>query len=103
MTLRLVPDLLLTERGWRSGQAVAVAGGRIAAIEPTGRSEPGDVALADKALLPGTVNAHCHTFQSLLRGLTRPGERASSSSRTAATRPRWSSRLRTARTARRPR
>lgn len=25
--------------------------------------------LRGKALLPGTVNAHCHTFQSLLRGL----------------------------------
>src|SRR5207244_4156568 len=30
---------------------------------------PSDVMLTGKALLPGTVNAHCHTFQSLLRGL----------------------------------
>jgi 5-methylthioadenosine/S-adenosylhomocysteine deaminase len=69
VTLRLVPDLILTERGWASGQAVTLARGRIASIEPVGRGEPGDVALAGKALLPGTVNAHCHTFQSLLRGL----------------------------------
>jgi 5-methylthioadenosine/S-adenosylhomocysteine deaminase len=27
------------------------------------------VALPGRALLPGTVNSHCHTFQSLLRGL----------------------------------
>src|SRR5437660_3933558 len=69
VTLRLVPDLILTERGFTSGQAVTLAGGRIASVEPVGRGEPGDVALAGKALLPGTVNAHCHTFQSLLRGL----------------------------------
>src|SRR5207245_6217068 len=65
----LVPDLILTERGFTSGQAVTLAGGRIASVEPVGRGEPGDVALAGKALLPGTVNTHCHTFQSLLRGL----------------------------------
>src|SRR5213593_4367281 len=69
VTLRLVPDLILTERGFTSGQAVTLAGGRIASVEPVGRGEPGDVALTGRALLPGTVNAHCHTFQSLLRGL----------------------------------
>ena len=69
MTLRLVPDLVLTVEGWRSGHAVTLAGGRIASIEPAARPAAGDVPLAGKALLPGTVNAHCHTFQSLLRGL----------------------------------
>jgi len=48
---------------------VTLAGGRIAAIDRVDRTEPADVTLAGKALLPGTVNAHCHTFQSLLRGL----------------------------------
>jgi 5-methylthioadenosine/S-adenosylhomocysteine deaminase len=67
--MRLVPDLVLTEAGWQSDRAVVVEGGRIAAIEPVHRRWPGDVALAARALLPGTVNAHCHTFQSLLRGL----------------------------------
>ncbi|MGH7275718.1 MAG: amidohydrolase family protein [Candidatus Rokuibacteriota bacterium] len=67
--MRLIPELVLTESGWRSGQAVTVEGGRIAAIEPVDRLWPGDLAFAGKALLPGTVNAHCHTFQSLLRGL----------------------------------
>jgi 5-methylthioadenosine/S-adenosylhomocysteine deaminase len=69
VTLRLVPDLVLTGEGWRSGHAVTLAEGRIASIEPAARPAAGDVPLAGKALLPGTVNAHCHTFQSLLRGL----------------------------------
>src|SRR5213083_3627227 len=50
-------------------RAVAITDGRIAFIGPVGAVEPGDVRLRGKALLPGTVNAHCHTFQSLLRGL----------------------------------
>jgi 5-methylthioadenosine/S-adenosylhomocysteine deaminase len=66
---RLVADLVLTPAGWVAGAAVAIEEGRIAAVEPAGPARPGDVALAGKALLPGTVNAHCHTFQSLLRGL----------------------------------
>src|SRR5439155_557284 len=61
--------LVLTETGLASGRVVTIDGGRIASIEPLERLRPGDVALAGKALLPGTVNAHCHTFQSLLRGL----------------------------------
>jgi 5-methylthioadenosine/S-adenosylhomocysteine deaminase len=66
---RLAPDLVLTEGGFASGRAVTLADGRIASIEPVRRAEPDDVVLEGKALLPGTVNAHCHTFQSLLRGL----------------------------------
>ncbi len=67
--MRLLPDLVLTESGWKSGRAVVIEGGRIAAIEHSGRLWPGDLGLGGKALLPGTVNVHCHTFQSLLRGL----------------------------------
>ncbi len=48
---------------------VTVEDGRVTAIGPVDRLWPGDLTLAGKALLPGTVNAHCHTFQSLLRGL----------------------------------
>lgn len=66
--MRLLPDLVLTEAGWEAGRAVSI-GGRIQSVEPAGTARPGDVRLAGKALLPGTVNAHCHTFQSLLRGL----------------------------------
>src|SRR5882724_4261796 len=67
--MRLVPDLVLTEAGWQSGRVVVVEGGRVAAVEHLHGAAPSDVMLAGKALLPGTVNAHCHTFQSLLRGL----------------------------------
>jgi 5-methylthioadenosine/S-adenosylhomocysteine deaminase len=67
--VRLLADLVLTERGWEPDRAVAITDGRIAAVQEVAPLQPGDVRLAGKALLPGTVNAHCHTFQSLLRGL----------------------------------
>jgi 5-methylthioadenosine/S-adenosylhomocysteine deaminase len=67
--MRLVPDLVLTEAGWESGRAVTLADGRMVAIEPIAPPQSADVVLPGRALLPGTVNAHCHTFQSLLRGL----------------------------------
>jgi 5-methylthioadenosine/S-adenosylhomocysteine deaminase len=67
--MRLLPDLVLTPQGWQAGRAVAVTDGRIAAVLDPGRPLGGDVALPGRALLPGTVNSHCHTFQSLLRGL----------------------------------
>ena len=66
---RLLPGLVLTPDGWQPGRAVAITDGRIAAVQAAGASRPGDVALPDRALLPGTINSHCHTFQSLLRGL----------------------------------
>jgi 5-methylthioadenosine/S-adenosylhomocysteine deaminase len=69
---RLVPDLVLIGGRFESGRAVDVADGRIAAVGaagPAGEGRGDVVRLAGKALLPGTVNAHCHTFQSLLRGL----------------------------------
>ncbi len=74
-SLRLVPDLTLVDGRFEAGRAVSVRDGRIADVTPF--PPPwGDAAFADdvvrlpgKALLPGTVNAHCHTFQSLLRGL----------------------------------
>jgi len=68
-TIRLLPTLLLTEAGFRSGLAVTVADGLITSVEPTAETGPHDVPLPGKVLLPGTVNTHCHTFQSLLRGL----------------------------------
>ena len=67
--MKLVADLVLTEAGWASGRAVTLDGGRIGAIEPIHRDAPDDIRLARRALVPGTINAHCHTFQSLLRGL----------------------------------
>ncbi|HEU4371662.1 MAG TPA: amidohydrolase family protein [Methylomirabilota bacterium] len=67
--MRLLPDLVLTPQGWQADRAIAVADGRIAAVHETGAPQRGDVALPGRALLPGTVNSHCHAFQSLLRGL----------------------------------
>jgi 5-methylthioadenosine/S-adenosylhomocysteine deaminase len=67
--MRLLPDLVLRPSGWDAGQAVAITDGRVAAVQNALPAQPGDVRLPGKALLPGTVNAHCHTFQSLLRGL----------------------------------
>jgi 5-methylthioadenosine/S-adenosylhomocysteine deaminase len=67
--MRLVPELLLTPQGWETGRAVAITDGRVAAIMPIGAPRAGDVVLPGRAVLPGTVNSHCHTFQSLLRGL----------------------------------
>ena len=67
--MRLLPELVLTPEGWQSGRAVAITDGRVAAVQAAGNAQRGDQALPGRALLPGTVNAHCHTFQSLLRGL----------------------------------
>ena len=67
--MRLAADLVLLDGGWRSDQAVFVTDGRIAHVGDVGAARPDDVRLAGKALLPGGVNTHDHTFQSLLRGL----------------------------------
>src|SRR5438128_4120097 len=67
--MRLVADLALTPEGWKSAQAVLITDGRIAGVHAAGAPQPGDVRLPGKALLPGGVNTHNHTFQSLLRGL----------------------------------
>lgn len=66
--MRLLPDLVLAGGRIQPGLAVEVADGRIASLAPAAASSE-VVRLAGRLLLPGTVNAHCHTFQSLLRGL----------------------------------
>ena len=70
--MRLAPDLVLIDGRFERGRAITIADGRIADVgpAPAASGEADDVErLPGKALLPGTVNAHCHTFQSLLRGL----------------------------------
>ena len=67
--MRLIADRVLTETGWQSDRALTIMDGRIVALDVVGTAQTGDVRLPGKALLPGTVNAHCHTFQALLRGL----------------------------------
>jgi len=73
--MRLLADLVLVNGRFEPGRAVEIADGRITGVAPFPPAW-GDAAFADdlvrlpgRALLPGTVNAHCHTFQSLLRGL----------------------------------
>ncbi len=66
--MRLLPELVYTGGRFERGQAVTIADGRITAVGPAGAAESAE-RLPGKALLPGTVNTHCHTFQSLLRGL----------------------------------
>jgi len=41
----------------------------VAPVSPADATAGDLTRLSGKALLPGTVNAHCHSFQSLLRGL----------------------------------
>ena len=70
--MRLAPDLVLIDGRFERGRAIAIADGRIADVgaAPAAGGAAADVErLPGRALLPGTVNAHCHTFQSLLRGL----------------------------------
>jgi 5-methylthioadenosine/S-adenosylhomocysteine deaminase len=66
--MRLGPDLVYVDGRFQPGLGVEVANGRITAVGPD-TGGPGALKLPGKALLPGTVNAHCHSFQSLLRGL----------------------------------
>jgi 5-methylthioadenosine/S-adenosylhomocysteine deaminase len=75
MTSRLfLPAALLVEGEVRPGWAVLSRNGRIAAVGPAAELEAAHGAavrepLPGMLLLPGTVNAHSHSFQSLLRGL----------------------------------
>ncbi len=71
--MRLALDLALVVDGrFEKGLAVSIADGRIGEIVrlvPAETDAPDLVRLPGKALLLGTINTHCHTFQSLLRGL----------------------------------
>jgi len=66
--MRLLPDRVCVNGRFLSGLGVDIGDGRIVAVEAHS-GDAGTLRLAGKALLPGTVNAHCHSFQSLLRGL----------------------------------
>lgn len=70
-TRALAPDLVWEEGRFREGRCVVLEaeGGRIRDVVPAAGVE-GAVRLADRALLPGFVNAHSHAFQRLLRGRT---------------------------------
>lgn len=74
MRMILAPELVLSDQEFRRNWGILIDDGRITAVGPTDRlrqeypgaeihDEPGMLAL------PGTVNAHSHSFQSLMRGL----------------------------------
>ncbi len=70
----LAPAGTFAEGAYRPGVGVALAGGSIAAVDKTetlrARYPGAAVERWDGlALVPGTVNAHNHSFQSLLRGI----------------------------------
>src|SRR5512137_1865049 len=64
-----LPDLLVAGGKVHPGGAVSVADGVVTSV---GEPEPGfeRVALPGKALLPGLVSAHSHSFQRAIRGRT---------------------------------
>ena len=75
LRMRLAAYLTLVGGRFEEDRSVEVAEGRVTEIAsfpqlpPSEAGSPDLVHLSGKALLPGTVNTHCHTFQSLLRGL----------------------------------
>ncbi|MGH7502517.1 MAG: formimidoylglutamate deiminase [Longimicrobiales bacterium] len=83
----LLPDLVWLDGEFRRGLAVSYSAtsGRITHVGPAagGRGEASDegpvLALYNRALVPGFVNAHSHAFQRLMRGRTqwRGGNEAS--------------------------
>lgn len=69
----LAPELCYADGAFHRDWAVALDAGRIAAVGPRAvvAADPATpvVPLPGRVLLPGGVNAHTHSFQSLLRGL----------------------------------
>ena len=65
MTTLYRPDLLYARGGFTGGAGLLVSQGVVAAgADPSAET----VSLPGKALLPGFVNAHSHSFQRLIRG-----------------------------------
>lgn len=70
----LIPELLFEDGGCRRGDAVLIDGDTIKDIGPSDTLRQGNPAaevmeLPRQVLVPGTVNAHSHCFQILLRGI----------------------------------
>jgi formimidoylglutamate deiminase len=63
------PELLYEDGGFQTGRAVVCENGRIAAVVEA-NLEPHALRLVGRAMLPGLVNAHSHSFQRVFRGET---------------------------------
>jgi formimidoylglutamate deiminase len=61
----LKPELLYSNGGFTSGSGILISGGVVAASADVAAET---VDLPGKALLPGFVNTHSHSFQRLIRG-----------------------------------
>jgi len=71
MTISYRPDLMLVDGGFRSGYALEVADdGVISYFGPVGEGSAGGVVrrMSGRALLPGMIDIHSHSFQRALRG-----------------------------------
>jgi formimidoylglutamate deiminase len=68
MTQAWLPDLVYTDRRFRSNVAV-ICDERIVRVCPR-EEAPDAIRLKHRALLPGLVNAHSHAFQRVIRGRT---------------------------------
>src|SRR5882724_7041857 len=67
-----LPDLIFTDGQFESGRAlVCDAAGQIASVaRADDLKDEKRIRLANRAMLPGMVNAHSHAFQRVLRGRT---------------------------------
>jgi len=70
-TTIFIAEQTLIDGVFQPDVAVTVAGGRITAVGPAGEVAPGADArrFPRRLLVPGTINAHNHSFQSMLRGI----------------------------------
>ncbi|HEU5349226.1 MAG TPA: hypothetical protein VFU63_11505, partial [Ktedonobacterales bacterium] len=67
----LVAEQTLLDGRFQPGMAVIHEGGRITGVQPAS-SLPADTLVERfprRLLVPGTINAHNHSFQSMLRGI----------------------------------
>jgi len=67
----LAPERIWRNGRWEQERIVVVSGGRVERVVPRDQA-PTDIEIENfpqRLMLPGTINAHNHSFQSLLRGV----------------------------------
>ncbi|HWW22313.1 MAG TPA: formimidoylglutamate deiminase [Edaphobacter sp.] len=79
MSISYQPDLLYVDSGFRVGYALEVDdSGNVISVEPVSKSERDVIVhrMPGRALLPGMVDIHSHSFQRVLRGKAESRRRA---------------------------
>lgn len=71
----LLPDLMWLDGEFQRGLAVSFSATsgritRVGPVDPEARSDGSSIALRNRALMPGFINAHSHAFQRFIRGAT---------------------------------